>query len=246
MNNALRTQLTYAYQILSYLKLDDHTYTHLSVRSQERNSYFIYPFGLRFEEVTANNLLEIDLKGNVISGNEFQYNKTGYYIHGSIYKNCPNVNSIFHIHSPEVVAVSAYKKGLLPISQWALHFYEKVGYVDYNSLALSDAEGNKIAKLCNEFNTVLLRNHGAILTGKNIPEAMFYTYHLYQACKTQCKINTQDINNYDIPSVEICRKSNFDLLNFEKNLGERDWEAWKRLIDRIYKYVPNSFAKASL
>ena len=48
----IRTKLAYAYQILGYLDLDDHTYTHLSARAEDGNSYYIYPFGLRFEELS--------------------------------------------------------------------------------------------------------------------------------------------------------------------------------------------------
>ena len=48
--------------------------------------YYIYPFGLRFEEVTTENLLKVSLDGQNLEGEEYQYNKTGYFIHGSIYK----------------------------------------------------------------------------------------------------------------------------------------------------------------
>ncbi len=37
---------------------------------------------------------------------------------------------------------------------------------------------------------MLLRNHGAITCGKTMHEAMFYTYHLEQVCKTQCLLNS--------------------------------------------------------
>lgn len=50
-NSELKRDLVNAYQILSYLKLDDHTYTHLSVRSEDKKSFYVYPFGIRFYEV---------------------------------------------------------------------------------------------------------------------------------------------------------------------------------------------------
>ena len=135
----IKTDLAYAYKILAYLKMDDHTYTHLSARAVNEDEYYIYPFGLRFEEVRADNLLKVALDGEIIEGSEYQYNKTGYIIHGNIYQHRPDVMAIFHLHTPASVAVSIMKDGLLPISQWALHFYNQIAYHEYNSLALDHA-----------------------------------------------------------------------------------------------------------
>ncbi len=130
-DDQIKQDLASAYKILAFLGLDDHTYTHLSSRSSDGQSYYIYPFGLRFEEVTADNLMRIRLDGTVHEGLEYQYNKTGYIIHGAIYSKRRDINSIFHIHCPYTIAVSSCKAGLLPISQFALHFYEKISYHDY-------------------------------------------------------------------------------------------------------------------
>lgn len=224
----IKQNLAYAYQIISHLKMDDHTYTHLSARAEEETEYYIYPFGLRFSEVTPNNLMKVTLKGEVTQGSEQQYNQTGYVIHGSIYQYRKNIKAIFHLHTPASVAVSAMKKGLLPISQWALHFYNLIAYHDYNSLALHHEEhGTKIVEDLGDLNVMLLRNHGMITCGKTIMEAMFYAYHLEMACKTQC-LALQSSEELIYPSEAICKQSVQDLLNFEKDLGRRDWDAWVR------------------
>jgi len=129
--------LASAYQILAILGFDDHTYTHLSARPKGADYYYIYPFGLRFEEVTSDNLLQVSLDGTIIKGNEYSYNETGYVTHGNIYKERSDILSIFHLHTPAIVAVSSMRVGLMPISQWALHFYQKLSYHEYNSLILT-------------------------------------------------------------------------------------------------------------
>lgn len=225
--NIIKQDLAYAYQILSYLKLDDHTYTHLSARSER--GFYIYPFGLLFSEVTPENLLEVSLDGEVLTGCEYQYNKTGYIIHGEIYKERSDINAIFHIHTPEIVAVSAHKNGMMPVSQWALHFYDRIAYHHYDSLALNAHQGQKLTDDLKDYFVMLMRNHGSITCGRTIQEALFYTYHLQQACKTQCMI--QDTSDVIMPSSEISKKTVSDLLSFEKDLGQRDWQAWLRLID---------------
>lgn len=226
-----KLNLARAYKILVHLKMDDHTYTHLSLRSEKQDQYYIYPFGLRFEEVTEHNLIKVSLDGDIIEGEEYQYNKTGYVIHGNIYKNRSDVNSIFHLHTPASVAVSAMKNGLLPISQWALHFYGQVAYHNYNSLALDyKKHGGDMVQDLGNYNTMLMRNHGMLTCGATIMEAMFRAYHLEMACQTQC-LALQTGQELIYPSHEICKQAVHDLLSFEKNLGERDWQAWVRALN---------------
>lgn len=230
--NEIKKDLAHAYQILAHLKMDDHTYTHLSARSEEENQYYIYPFGLRFEEVTAGSLLKVSLDGKIIEGQEYQYNRTGYIIHGNIYQHRADIRAIFHLHTPASVAVSAMRNGLLPISQWALHFYGQMAYHDYNSLALDPLiHGNDLVKDLGNCNNMLLRGHGMITCGKTIMEAMFRAYHLEMACKTQC-LALQGSQELIFPSEKICQQAVKDLLSFEENLGERDWHAWVRMLNK--------------
>jgi ribulose-5-phosphate 4-epimerase/fuculose-1-phosphate aldolase len=227
-----RVELAAAYQICALLHMDDLTYTHLSARAPDGNSFYIYPFGLLFEEVTASNLLRVSLEGEVLEGSEYQYNRTGYIIHGHIYAARPDIQAIFHFHTPANVAVSAHPQGLLPLSQWALHFYNRIAYHDYNSLALETTQGQKILADLANYKVLLMRHHGALTCGATIQEAFFYAWHLEQACKTQCLMLSQ--NTTIIPlSVETCEKAVTDLLSFEKNIGERDWQAMLRKLNRL-------------
>lgn len=227
----IKANLAAAYQILAILGLDDHTYTHLSARPALADFYYIYPFGLRFESVTADNLLKISLDGTVLEGQEYSYNETGYILHGNIYKQRLDINSIFHLHTTATVAVSCMSKGLLPISQWALHFYEKLSYHQYDSLLLQVKQTEKLIEDLGQNYVMFLRNHGILTCGKTIHEAMFYTYHLEQACKTQLLALSTN-QELIIPSAEICCKSVQDLLGFETDLGKRDWLAWINLLAR--------------
>ncbi|MDX1924589.1 MAG: class II aldolase/adducin family protein [Rickettsiaceae bacterium] len=230
MDLIIKDELAASYKILAHLNLDDHTYTHLSSRSSDyQDCYYIYPFGMKFDEVKASDLIRVNFEGEVIEGSEYQYNKTGYIIHSQIYKARDDINSVFHIHTPEIVAASSLKDGLMPLSQWALHFYEKISYHDYDSLALNENQGENLAKDLGKNFSLLLRNHGSITCGKTIYEALFYTYHLQMACKTQALILSQN-KDVIIPSREICKNSVRDLLGFEKNLGKRDWDAWRRYL----------------
>lgn len=228
-----RVKLAAAYRILAMMKMDDLTYTHLSVRSSNGSSFFIYPFGMLFSEVTASSLLEVTLDGDVISGNERQYNKTGYVIHGNVYKARKDINAIFHLHTPAGVAVSIDKRGLMPVSQFALHLYNGISYHKYDSLKLENNQAQKlITDLGSKNFVMILENHGTLTAGRTIEEAMFYTYHLEQACKIQTLLKGLNEKNIISPSKAICEKTNKEILGFEKNLGQRDWAAHIRQLER--------------
>lgn len=228
--SALRIDLAAAYRIISLLRMDDLTYTHITARLPNADSFFILPFGKLFSEINASMLLEVDLDGNIIKGEEFQYNKTGYVIHGEIYKVRPDINAIFHLHTMDTVAVSAMKCGLLPISQFAMPFFQAIAYHDYNSLALeNDNHGAKIAKDLGSLKNIFLRNHGTLSCGKDLQEAFFFTRFLEQACQVQVKILASN-QEFIIPEDEVCAQAARDILSFEENMGTRDWQALLRLL----------------
>jgi ribulose-5-phosphate 4-epimerase/fuculose-1-phosphate aldolase len=228
-HKALCVRLAQAYRILGKLGMDDLTYTHLSARVPGENAFYIYPFGLLFEEVRPELLLYVNFDGEILEGEEKQYNLTGYMIHGAVYRARSDLNAVFHLHTTASIAVSVNKAGLLPLSQFALHFYDRIAYHDYGSLVLNHQQGDELSRSLGEHKVMLLRNHGLLTCGRTIEEAFFYTYHLEQACKVQCAAspNAEDLVLID-PAVreKACR----DLLGFEKNLGKRDFEAMVRTL----------------
>lgn len=225
---ALRQELAFAYQIFAFLKMDDLTYTHLSARLPGADCYHIYPLGQLFEEVTPESLLTVTFDGKVISGTEAQYNQTGFNIHGSIYRARPDINAIFHLHTLAGVAVSAMADGLLPISQFSFHFYNRISYHTYNALVLESEQGNLLVEDLGTHNKAMfLRNHGTLTCGVSLQEAFFYAYYLEQACKVQCQALACN-NALIFPDRDVCEKAAKDMRAFEQDLGLRDWQAMKR------------------
>ena len=62
-----RVNLAACYRLIAHFGMDDLIYNHASARVPGPNEHFLLnQFGLLYEEVTASNLLEIDLEGNII------------------------------------------------------------------------------------------------------------------------------------------------------------------------------------
>jgi ribulose-5-phosphate 4-epimerase/fuculose-1-phosphate aldolase len=222
-NYIIKQELAAAYRILHRYGMADLTYTHLSARSLQGNSFFIYPLGLFFSEVNADNLLEVSLDGEILAGYEAQCNITGQLIHSSIYKARADINSIFHLHTIACTAVSAMQCGLLPLSQFSLHFFENIAYHHYNSLVLdAGVQCQELVADLKHHMTMLMCNHGSITCGKTIHEAMFYTMMLENACKVQ--IACKDHQTISV-SPQVARKARNDMRAFEEDLGKRDFLA---------------------
>lgn len=228
----LRVRLAAAYRMFAEMKLDDLTYTHLSARLPGADWYLIYPFGQLFEEVTASSLLKVSLDGEILEGKESQYNRTGYVIHGNIYKAREDVNAVFHLHTIAGVAVSAMEIGLLPISQFSLHFYNRLAYHSYDALTLEhDRQGTNLAHDLGDKKAMILRNHGTLTCGETVHEAFLYMYFLEQACKVQVAAlaNGQKLT---IPPAKVCEQAAQDVREFEPDFGIRDFTALLRKLDQ--------------
>lgn len=235
MNRHLRHELAFAYRMFEKNHWDDLTYTHLSVRAHEGNAYFILPFGLLFDEVTPENLLKVDFSGRVLEGQEQIYNPTGYITHASIYRQRQDINAVFHSHTTCNVAVSSMKQGLLPLSQWALHFYERIGYHNYDSLVMDPKRnGEQLVDDLGQNDILMMRNHGVVVCGRDIAEAYYHQHHLEQACQVQCCLLSTKAE-YVMPDQEVCQRSNQALLGFETRNGHRDWQALKRRHQDIFE-----------
>lgn len=231
MEFTLRQKLALTYHLVAIKGWDNWTYTHISCRNEENTGFYLNPFKSLFKDVTSSSLVEV-----LFSKPSEQYfgkaNPTGVLLHNAIYQSRKDINAIFHLHTTSGVAVSTMKCGLLPISQFALHFYNSVSYHSYDSLLLDERDQcQNAAKDLGSHYAMFLENHGTLTAGSTIEEAFFFTHHLEEACRVQClAMSCQTPLIY--PSQSIGEKAHRDLMSFEEERGSRDWNAALSLISR--------------
>jgi ribulose-5-phosphate 4-epimerase/fuculose-1-phosphate aldolase len=90
-----------------------------------------------------------------------------------------------HTHTAAGTAVSAQEQGLLPISQHALKFYGKLGYHDYEGIALDLGERERLVADLGPHKAMILRNHGLLAGGASAAHAFHEIYFLERACQAQ-------------------------------------------------------------
>jgi ribulose-5-phosphate 4-epimerase/fuculose-1-phosphate aldolase len=89
LERRIRLQLAACYRIFARREMDDLIFTHLSARLPGGDNRFLFiPFGMLFDEVTASNLLEVDIDGKtaVVGAS---VNPAGWIVHRVVYEAVP-------------------------------------------------------------------------------------------------------------------------------------------------------------
>ena len=225
-----RVNLAACYHLADYFQMSDIIWNHITSKtSNEKETFLINPFGLRYDEITASNLVEVTPEGKVINSDS-SINDTGYIIHGAIHRARKDIACVMHTHSRAGLAVSCFEDGLQPIIQDAAIFYNRVSYHDWEGMSTESEECERLSKSLGKNNVMILRNHGLLTCGTTIAEAFMLMYYLDRACKNQ--IDTMSTGmKINVPSDNIMEfaAGQYDDPRFK--LGKHEWPALLRLLD---------------
>jgi ribulose-5-phosphate 4-epimerase/fuculose-1-phosphate aldolase len=237
---AVRVDLAACYRLIAHFGWDDLVLTHNTARVPgTTDQMLINPSGLMFDEITASNLLKVDITdGHLIEPSEYEPINAGVVIHGAIYLARPDVECVIHTHTEADIAVGALEDGLLPLSQWAMRFYNRLGYHDYEGVSLDMDERERLAQSIGQHPVLVLRNHGLLATGRNVAEAFSLTYHFERSAEAQLKIQAAAASGQKIvvPDPDTCERqaAQFERFGNTPRLGgQREWPALVRLCERL-------------
>jgi ribulose-5-phosphate 4-epimerase/fuculose-1-phosphate aldolase len=203
----LRVQLAAAYRIIDHMGWSELIWTHTTVRVPGPEHHFlINPYGLRFDEVCASNLVKVDLHGNIIGDQAQEINPAGFVIHSAIHMARPDVQCIMHTHTVAGMAVAALQIGLLPISMYALGYYERVAYHDFEGPSLDREERQRLASNLGDKNVLILRTHGLLTCGQTVAQAFVRMFRLERACQVQLAAQATG-SELVVPPREVCEIS---------------------------------------
>jgi ribulose-5-phosphate 4-epimerase/fuculose-1-phosphate aldolase len=206
----VRQELAAFYRLLAHFKMTDLIDTHISARVPGTPDHFlINRYGVLFEEMGSQDLVKIDLQGRLIDGQDpakSRINLAGFTIHSAIHEARQDLACVVHTHTPDGIAVSCQADGLLPISQHALKFYNRIGYHDYEGVALNLDERARLVKSLGSHDVMILRNHGLVAAGSSIAKAFHNIMFLERACMAQIKALSGG-RALSIPSPEVCARA---------------------------------------
>src|SRR5258705_4845207 len=228
----IRCDLAAAYQLAALFKWTDLIYTHFSARVPGTDDFLINPYGMMFDEITASNLVKIDLDGKIIDDPlDMGVNEAGFVIHSCMHRARHEINCVIHTHTRAGVAVSAMKCGLLPISQHAMRVQPEVTYHDYEGVALYKEEQARMARdLGKTSKAMILRNHGLLSLGTTVREAFEIMYYLDAACQIQIDACAGGMHNVQLMSDQAAKVSYERLSMMDHPREQRDCPALLRLL----------------
>ncbi|HEX4872142.1 MAG TPA: class II aldolase/adducin family protein [Nevskiaceae bacterium] len=184
----LRVDLAAAYRLVALQGWDDLVFTHISARVPgEEGAFLINPYGFLFEEITASSLVKVDARGHKVLASPHEINPAGFVIHSAVHAARHDAACVLHLHSPNGVAVSAQKQGLLPLSQQSIFVLASLGYHDYEGVALLDDEKPRLVRDLGMNSFLMLRNHGLLTVGPSIADAFLSMYLFETACAIQVR-----------------------------------------------------------
>jgi len=228
-----RTHLAACYRLVSLHGWDDLIFTHISARAPGPEHHFlINPYGMLFDEITASNLVKIDLDGNKVMDSPYDVNPAGFVIHSAIHAAREDAQCVLHVHSVNGVAVSAQRDGLLPISQHSICVLGALAYHDYEGIALDEDEKPRIVRDLGDKRLLILRNHGLLTVGRTVAEAFVSMYMLETSCAIQLRAQAGG-GLIDLAHAIVTRGgAQFDEV-MKGTGGGLAWPALLRKLDRL-------------
>lgn len=236
----VRVDLAALYRLVAMHGWDDLVFTHITARVPGPEHHFlINPYGMLFETVTASSLIKVDLDGNKILHTPYPFNPAGYTIHSAIHEIREDAKCVMHLHTRAGVAVSAQKKGLLPISQQASVALGSLAYHDYEGIALNPEEKVRLQQDLGDNLAMILRNHGTLVVGQTIADAWLFMYNLETACQIQIAAQAGGAELVML-GEDIIRLNCENLA--KATSGQGGQIAWAAMLDKVERRDP-SFRK---
>lgn len=144
------------------------TWGNISARIDE-NHLAITPSGVAYETITAENIVVIDLTGEIVDGDKKPSIELP--LHSAIYKAKKNVNAIVHTHSVCCTAFAIARKPIPAVCEDMIQIVG--GQVDIAEYFLPGSKelAQSVATALGNKSACLMANHGLIAVADNLNEA---------------------------------------------------------------------------
>lgn len=225
-----RVELAACYRIFDMLGWTELIFNHITLRVPGPERVFlINPFGLRYREVTAGNLVAVDIDGNPVRPDQHPINRAGFVTHSAIHGHLDHAHCVMHTHTTTGCAVAGLEQGLSHDSFYGAMLHGRVAYHEFEGVTVNPEERARMLRSIGDKQLVILRNHGLLTWGPTIPETFVWLWTLQRAC---------DIQIASAAAGEVRRLSPAVLENTAREAGatervvvEMTYAALKRQID---------------
>ncbi len=233
-----RVELAACYRIFDMLGWPEMIYNHITVRlpasvTGQAKQFLINPFGLHYSEVTASNLVKIDIQGNKLdAANLYPVNPAGFTVHSAIHQHTPDAHCIMHTHTTTGMAVACTASGLAQNNFYSAQLHGLVAYHDFEGITVHAEEAPRLLKNMDGKPLLILRNHGLLAWAPTLPLALVRLWTLQRACDIQCM--QAGLGAAIAVPQAVAEKTTHDSFQFDAQFGAGQdvFDALKRRVDK--------------
>lgn len=230
---AARVELAGTYRVFDLMGWSEMIYNHISLKVPgEDGAFLINPFGLHFSEVTASNLVKIDIDGNVLDDSVHPVNKAGFTQHAYFHRHLPWAHAIAHTHTTATMAVASLEGGLQPVNFYACNFVGRIGYHDFEGVTVRADEGPRLLASLGSNRVLMLRNHGPVVLGRTLGEVFLTHWGLQRACEIQLATLSMGVPVRVPDEVVFVHQRDINQVELPAGPGAPDLAAMLRKVDR--------------
>ena len=141
----------------------------------------VTPSGMIYEEMVPDDVLVMDLQGNIIEGTRKSSSDTDAILH--IFQNRLDLNAVIHTHQPYATAISLiedeFRADLTTLGNAAAGSVKVAPYSPPGSIHM----GVDTVKYIGDTLAVILAHHGVITVGKSLKQALYAAVYMEESAK---------------------------------------------------------------
>ena len=222
-------ELVVANRILANEDVVD-AYGHVSVRDPHDPTRFFLARSLAPELVEPGDIMEFDLQGNPLGGDQRQpYLER--FIHAAVYEARPDVMSVVHAHAEAVLPFGITAAPLRPVIHSGSFMGERVPvwdirerFGDTNLLVTNMAQARDLANALEKNNVALMRGHGFVAAARSLIEVVRMSVYVPRNARVQLNAARLGGEMKALSAGEIAARN----AGYKPNSPEtwRAWEYW--------------------
>jgi ribulose-5-phosphate 4-epimerase/fuculose-1-phosphate aldolase len=181
----LRRELAYACRILAANGQNDSVYGHVTYREAGAQTFWMKPAALGLDEITPETLIRVDLEGRVVEGELPRHLE--FPIHAEIFRARPGITCVVHTHPIYSIAFAATEQPLRAVSHEGAQFTppDVPRFTRTSDLITTRELGEEVARTMGGSLACYLINHGIVVVGNTIEQAVVAAINLERASQVQ-------------------------------------------------------------
>jgi ribulose-5-phosphate 4-epimerase/fuculose-1-phosphate aldolase len=181
--------LACAFRILAATGFSENVAGHITSVDGPNGEMLVNPWGLWWEEICASDICRVDANGKQISG---RWDVTpAIHIHTELHRKRPDARVVVHNHPYYTTLLAAVGVLAEVFHQTGALFDGDMCFIDeYEGEVDEDRKGAELAAEIGDKSVALLANHGVIVTGTTMAEAIYRSASFDRACRLTVDVST--------------------------------------------------------